>query len=157
MSKTFMMENAFHDFADFVCSVGRNENDIEYIGAEDSLLSDSAMSFLRKIYCQELADRSQDNYIRLKQDTKLELNSVKAVLETLYSFLTSHNEFKKYGRCVEVCVSDILNQYHFGYQLSFNNKSISSYTGIHKEIKALLVKLGELTDKKICDSYYCDD
>ncbi len=157
MPKTFMMENALHDFADFVCRVGKNENDIEYIGAENSLLSDSAMSFLRKIYCQELADRSQDNYIRIKQDSRLDLNSVKVVLETIYSFLTSHNEFKKYGRCIEVCVSDILNQYHFGYLLSYNNKSISSYTGIHKEIKALLVKLGKLTKKTICDSYYCND
>ena len=108
MSKQFNMEKTLHDFADFICTVGEGKNGIEYIGTNNESLSDSAMSFLRKIYCQELADCSNDNYIRIKQDSRLDLLSVKEILEAVYSFLTEHSQFKIYGRCIEVCVSDIL-------------------------------------------------
>ena len=142
--RIFEFEKAFKDFADFVCTVGESKNGTEHIGINNDGLSDASMSFLRKVYCQKLTDFSKENFIRTKRDTKVNLDSVKYVLEEIYAFLKENKEFTKYGRAVEVCVSEVLNQYHFGTLLNFQDKNISCYTGIQKDIKELLVRLGEL-------------
>ncbi len=146
--RIFELENAFKDFSDFVCTVGESEDGTEYIGINNNGLSDASMSFLRKMYCQKLAYFSKENFIRTKRDTKLNLDSVKYVLEEIYVFLKRHKEFTNYGRAIEVCVSEVLNQYHFGTLLNFQDKNISCYKGIQRDIKALLISLGELSEKK---------
>lgn len=142
--RIFEFEKAFKDFADFVCTVGESKDGTEHIGINNDGLSDASMSFLRKVYCQKLTDFSKENFIRTKRDAKVNLDSVKYVLEEIYAFLKENKEFTNYGRAVEVCVSEVLNQYHFGTLLNFQDKNISCYEGIQKDIKELLVRLGEL-------------
>lgn len=142
--RIFEFEKAFKDFADFVCTVGESKDGTEHIGINNDGLSDASMSFLRKVYCQKLSDFSKENFIRTKRDTKVNLDSVKYVLEEIYAFLKENKDFTKYGRAVEICVSEVLNQYHFGTLLNFQDKNISCYKGIQRNIKDLLIRLCEL-------------